>query len=57
MIDAIINNLCFYFAPIDAAEMERLDIKPSVRVDLAILVIGIALAVLFNSAIFGSVGS
>lgn len=54
MIDAIINNLCFYFAPIDAEEMKRLDIKPSVRADLAILVTGILLAIMFNTVIFGS---
>lgn len=48
MIDAILNNLCFYFAPIDADEMKRLDIKPSVRVDLAILVFGILLALILN---------
>ena len=51
----VIDTLCFYFAPIDAVEMERLDIRPSVRADLAILVIGITLGVLFNSAIFGGV--
>jgi hypothetical protein len=55
MIDRIINNICFYIAPIDAVEMERLDIRPSVRADLAILVFGIALGVVFNSAIFGGV--
>lgn len=54
MMDRIIDNICFYIAPIDAVEMEQLDIKPSVRADLAILLTGIALAVLFNSAIFGA---